>query len=95
MILAGVDWMLFLVIVALAWRALNDPDLFRGVIKFIVLGLLLAVAWLRLRAPDVALAEAAVGSGLTGALILSALVRMRRREKPPARRPQSPPEVPS
>jgi uncharacterized MnhB-related membrane protein len=29
----------------------------------------------------VALAEAAVGSGLTGALILSALVRMRKREQ--------------
>lgn len=75
------DWILVLLIVALAWRSLNDRDLFRGVIQFIALGLLLAVAWLRLRAPDVALAEAGVGSGLTGALILSALVRMRRRER--------------
>jgi uncharacterized MnhB-related membrane protein len=75
------DWILLLVILVLAWRSLNDRDLFRAVIKFIALGLLLAVAWVRLRAPDVALAEAAVGSGLTGALILSALVRMRRREK--------------
>jgi uncharacterized MnhB-related membrane protein len=54
---------------------------FRAVISFIALGLLIAVAWVRLRAPDVALAEAAVGSGLTGALVLSALVRMRRRER--------------
>ena len=75
------DWVLLLVILVLAWRSLNDRDLFRAVIKFIALGLLLAVAWVRLRAPDVALAEAAVGSGLTGALILSALVRMRRREQ--------------
>ncbi|MCU0770422.1 MAG: DUF4040 domain-containing protein [Verrucomicrobia bacterium] len=74
------DGILLLVIVVLGWRALNDRDLFRGVIKFIALGLLIAVAWVRLRAPDVALAEAAVGSGLTGALILSALLRMRRRE---------------
>lgn len=73
------DALLLLVIVLLAWRSLNDRDLFRGVIKFIALGLLLAVAWVRLRAPDVALAEAAVGSGLTGALLLAALVRMRRR----------------
>lgn len=79
--LQAFDWILLLVVVTLAWRALNDRDLFRGVIKFIALGLLLAVAWVRLRAPDVALAEAAVGSGLTGALILSALVRMRRRER--------------
>lgn len=75
------DWILVLLVLALAWRSLNDCDLFRGVIQFIALGLLLAVAWLRLRAPDVALAEAAVGSGLTGALILSALVRMRQRER--------------
>lgn len=81
MMLQVFDWVLLLVILVLAWRSLNDRDLFRAVIKFIALGLLLAVAWVRLRAPDVALAEAAVGSGLTGALILAALVRMRRREK--------------
>lgn len=81
MILRVFDWLLLLVLVVLAWRALNDRDLFRAVIKFIAFGLLIAVAWVRLRAPDVALAEAAVGSGLTGALILSALVRMRRREQ--------------
>jgi len=79
-ILQVFDWILLLVILVLAWRSLNDRDLFRAVIKFIALGLLIAVAWVRLRAPDVALAEAAVGSGLTGALILSALVRMRKRE---------------
>ena len=76
-----VDGLLLLVIVVLAWRSLNDRDVFRAVISFIALGLLIAVAWVRLPAPDVALAEAAVGSGLTGALILSALVRMRRRER--------------
>jgi multisubunit Na+/H+ antiporter MnhB subunit len=76
--IAVFDWLLVLVIVGAAWRALSDRDLFRALIKFIALGLLIAVAWVRLRAPDVALAEAAVGSGLTGALMLSALVRMRR-----------------
>jgi multisubunit Na+/H+ antiporter MnhB subunit len=81
MMLQVFDGILILVISVLAFRALNDRDLFRAVIQFIALGLLLAVAWVRLRAPDVALAEAAVGSGLTGALILSALVRMRLREK--------------
>ena len=85
MMLKVFDWILLLVIVLLAWRSLNDRDLFRAVIKFIALGLLIAVAWVRLRAPDVALAEAAVGSGLTGALILSALVRMRQREGAVAR----------
>jgi len=81
MMLQIFDWILLLVILALAWRSLNDRDLFRAAIQFIALGLLIAVAWVRLRAPDVALAEAAVGSGLTGALILSALVRMRKRDQ--------------
>ena len=81
MMLQIFDWILLLVILVLAWRSLNDRGLFRAVIQFIALGLLIAVAWVRLRAPDVALAEAAVGSGLTGALILSALVRMRPREQ--------------
>ena len=80
MILQIFDGLLLLIIVVLAWRSLNDRDVFRAVISFIALGLLVAVAWVRLCAPDVALAEAAVGSGLTGALILSALVRMRKRE---------------
>jgi uncharacterized MnhB-related membrane protein len=79
MILQVFDGILVLVIMILAWRSLNDRDLFRAVVKFIALGLLIAVAWVRLQAPDVALAEAAVGSGLTGALVLSAFVRMQRR----------------
>jgi uncharacterized MnhB-related membrane protein len=73
------DGVMALALVWLAWRALADRDLFRSVITFIALGLLIALAWVRLRASDVALAEAAIGSGLTGALILSALARMRRR----------------
>ena len=36
----------------------------RAVILFIAFGLLLALVWARLRAPDVALAEAAIGAGL-------------------------------
>lgn len=81
MMLRVFDVILVTVTVWLAWRSLNDRDLFRAVIKFIVLGLLIAVAWVRLRAPDVALAEAAVGSGLTGALLLSAHLRLRRWER--------------
>jgi uncharacterized MnhB-related membrane protein len=73
------DAILLAILVWLAWRSVNDRDLFRAILQFITLGLLMAIAWLRLRAPDVALAEAAVGSGLTGALLLAALDRLRRR----------------
>ena len=66
---AGLVW--------LAWRALSSPSLFTAVVLFVAFGLLLALAWVRLNAPDVALAEAAIGAGLTGALLLGALARLR------------------
>lgn len=94
MMLAIFDWMLIVGIVVLSIRSLNDPDLFRAIIQFIVFGLFMAMVWVRLRAPDVALAEAAVGSGLTGALLLSALVRMSQREKAALRKVRPEKEVP-
>lgn len=60
----------------LAWRALASPQLFRAVVLFVAFGLLLALAWVRLDAPDIALAEVAIGAGLTGALLLAALARL-------------------
>ncbi len=60
----------------LAWRALASPQLFRAVVLFVAFGLLLALAWVRLDAPDIALAEVAIGAGLTGALLLVALARL-------------------
>jgi uncharacterized MnhB-related membrane protein len=75
------DIILALLLAWLGWRTVGDPDHLRAVIKFIVLGLVMALTWLRLDAPDVALAEAAVGSGLTGALLLIALRRWNE-EKP-------------
>jgi multisubunit Na+/H+ antiporter MnhB subunit len=41
-----------------------------------VTGLLVALSWVRLGAPDVALAEAAIGAGLTGALLLRSARRL-------------------
>lgn len=70
------DSLLGLGLLWLAWRALNCPDLFKAIVLFIAFGLLMALAWVRLDAPDVALAEAAIGAGLTGALLLAALARL-------------------
>jgi len=72
------DPVLALAIVGLAWAALASRDLFRGVVLYIVFGLTMSLAWARLRAPDIALAEAAVGAGLTGALLLDAVARLGR-----------------
>lgn len=71
------DALLVLNLLWLAWRMLAARDLFKAVVLFIAFGLLMSLAWVRLRAPDVALAEAAIGAGLTGALFLAALGRMR------------------
>ena len=67
------DGLLLLSIVGLAWASLATTDLRRSVILFMAFGLVLAVAWGRLLAPDVALAEAAIGAGLSGALLLAAV----------------------
>lgn len=75
------DALLALVILFLAWRLLNSKALFKAVVLFVGFGLMLSLAWIRLKAVDIALAEAAIGAGLTGALFLSTLGRMRRPEK--------------
>jgi uncharacterized MnhB-related membrane protein len=70
------DLPLALVLIWLAWRLLTSADLFKAVVLFIAFGLLMAMAWVRLQAVDIALAEAAIGAGITGALFLSAFNRM-------------------
>lgn len=72
-----------LLVAALLWsaaRALTAADLFRAVVMFIVFGLLMALAWARLGAPDIALAEAAIGAGLSGALLLDTIGHLRARK---------------
>jgi uncharacterized MnhB-related membrane protein len=73
------DGLLLLTLAWVAWQALADREgeLFRSVVLFIAFGLLLAVAWVRLKAPDIALAEAAIGAGVTGALLLVTLGRLK------------------
>jgi len=75
------DSLLGLGLLWLAWRALACPDLFRAIVLFVAFGLLMALAWGRLDAPDIALAEAAIGAGLTGALLLAALARLNRADR--------------
>jgi uncharacterized MnhB-related membrane protein len=80
------DGLLVVALLATAVAALVSRDLFRAVVVFIAFGLLMAVAWVRLQAPDIALAEAAIGAGLTGVLLLDAVshlgsARLRKREQ--------------
>ncbi len=78
-----------------AWRAVRTADGFQAIVFFFVFGLLMALCWVRLDAPDVALAEAAIGAGITGGLFLAAFSRISRawiREEPGP--PPAPPEEP-
>jgi multisubunit Na+/H+ antiporter MnhB subunit len=74
----ALDLALCALILAVALGAVAGRGLFRAVVFFIVYGLLIAVAWVRLGEIDVALAEAAIGAGLTGVLLLAAHGRLNR-----------------
>ena len=77
MAILAFDILLALALIWSAVRSLTVHDLFRAVILFIVFGLLMALAWARLDAPDIALAEAAIGAGLAGAMLLDTVGHLR------------------
>ena len=67
--------LVLLILTAAVWTvAVRDRR--DAVIGFIVVGLLLSLAWMRLNAVDVALTEAAIGGGATGLLLLRACARL-------------------
>jgi energy-converting hydrogenase B subunit D len=72
----ALDGALVLLLVALAARMLFTRDLFEAVVLFVAYGMSLALAWVRLGAADLALAEAALGAGVTGALFLNTYRRL-------------------
>lgn len=69
------DGVLGLLLLGLAFGALHGRNLYASVLLFIAFGLALALIWARLGAADLALAEAAIGAGLTGVLLFTALAR--------------------
>jgi uncharacterized MnhB-related membrane protein len=76
---AVLDWLLAAGLLCTAVWSLAARDLFQGVTLYVSFGLLLALAWARLEAIDLAIAEAAIGAGITGALLLAALTPKRPR----------------
>lgn len=67
------DLIIGLSLIGLAWRIIRATDHFQAIVLFITFGLLLSLAWSRLNSPDIAIAEAAVGAGLTGVLLMDTL----------------------
>jgi energy-converting hydrogenase B subunit D len=78
-ITTALDAVIALLLVGLAARLLLTRNLFEAIVLFIAYGLTLSLAWIRLGAPDIALAEAALGAGVTGALFLNTFHRLAER----------------
>jgi multisubunit Na+/H+ antiporter MnhB subunit len=68
----GFDLALATALVGGAAVIVRAADTLTATALFIVFGVLMSVAWARLGAVDIALAEAAIGAGITGALLLHA-----------------------
>lgn len=70
--------LLFLIVCAIAVARIRD--LLSAVILFASFGLIMAVVWQQLSAPDVAMVEAALGTGVTTLLLVAAISKTRRAE---------------
>jgi multisubunit Na+/H+ antiporter MnhB subunit len=87
----GLDLLLAALLVALALRCATASSDMSAVAGFMAMGLVAALAWVRLGSVDVALTEAAIGSGATGFLLVGALAHLRRMERPGTAAPESAP----
>ena len=76
----ALDISLAALIVALGGWIIGARSAFAAVAGFLAYGLLLTLVWVRLHGVDVALTEAAIGGGLTGALLIGAAARLRKTE---------------
>jgi multisubunit Na+/H+ antiporter MnhB subunit len=77
-VIEALDVGLALLVLAVAGWTIAAREAFAAVVGYVVYGLFLSLVWVRLFALDVALTEAAIGSGVTGVLLISAAVRLRR-----------------
>ncbi len=78
MLFGALDLGLAAVVLGVAAWTIAARETFSAVVGFVAYGLLLAIVWVRLYAPDVALTEAAIGSGVTGVLLVTASKRLGR-----------------
>lgn len=66
------DGLLCLTVLTMAILIFCVKQIFTAIAIFISLGLVITICWIRLNAIDVAIAEAVIGAGLTGAMLLGA-----------------------
>ena len=67
------DVILVLALIGVAGHIIWGREHFQAVVVFITFGLLLSMAWTRLKAPDIAITEAGIGASLSGVLLMNAL----------------------
>ncbi len=80
----ALDLCLAAIVLGLAAWTIAARETFSAVVGYVAYGLLLAIVWVRLYAPDIALTEAAIGSGVTGVLLVAAAARLGRLPTPDA-----------
>ena len=70
------EWFLLTFLVVCALAVSVSRNLLNAVIIFMAYSLVMAVLWVLLQAPDLAVTEAAVGAGVTSVLFFVTLQRM-------------------
>ena len=73
--------LLLLLMIVTATAVAFTKDLVSAVVLFAAHGLAMAMIWQMLRAPDIAITEAAIGAGLTSLLFLAAISRTQRYDR--------------
>jgi energy-converting hydrogenase B subunit D len=68
----------FLIVCAIGVAHIRD--LLSAVILFSAFGLIMAIIWQQLGAPDIAMVEAALGTGVASLLMIAAISKTRRAE---------------
>jgi energy-converting hydrogenase B subunit D len=76
--LLNVLLLLFLIVCAIGVAYIRD--LLSAVILFSSFGLIMAIIWQQLSAPDVAMVEAALGTGVAALLMIAAISKTKRVE---------------
>jgi uncharacterized MnhB-related membrane protein len=76
----ALNLILLLFLVTTAAASIWLKDLLAAVIVFSAYSLMMAILWTQLRAPDLALTEAAVGAGITTVLFVVTIFKTCRRE---------------
>lgn len=66
-----IDVLLCICVLVIASSMFLVKQSFTAIVLFISLGLVITLCWIQLNAIDVAIAEAAIGAGLTGAMLLA------------------------